>query len=58
MQKKCQGVNKMLVCVNNKPCTCNNYGSGFPQKLENLGNENGHGKVMEHEKLAKSHRIL
>ena len=29
--------------------------SGFPQRLENLENENGHGKVMEHEKLAKSH---
>ena len=27
--------------------------SGFPQRLEK-----GHGKVMEHEKLAKSHGIL
>ena len=32
--------------------------SGFPRRLENLENENGHGKVMEHEKLAKSHGIL
>ena len=31
------------------------YMSEFPQRLENLENENGHGKVMEHEKLAKSH---
>ena len=31
--------------------------SGFPRRLENLENENGHGKVMEHEKLAKSHGI-
>ena len=30
-------------------------GTGFPRRLEN---ENGHGKVMEHEKLAKSHGIL
>ena len=29
--------------------------SGFPQKLDS---ENGHGNVMEHEKLAKSHGIL
>ena len=39
--------------------------AGFPQKLENLENENGHGKVMEHEKIGQkswnfviSHRIL
>ena len=32
--------------------------TGFPQRLENLENENGHGKVMEHAKLAKSHGIL
>ena len=32
--------------------------SGFPRRLENLENENGHGKVMKHEKLAKSHGIL
>ena len=32
--------------------------SGFPRRLENLENENGHGKVMEHAKLAKSHRML
>ena len=32
--------------------------TGFPQRLENLENENGHGKVMEHEKLTKSHGIL
>ena len=25
----------------------------FPRRLENLENEDGHGKVMEHEKLAK-----
>ena len=30
----------------------------FPLSLENLENENGHGKVMEREKLAKSHGIL
>ena len=35
-----------------------NVYSGFPQRLENLENENGHGKVMEHAKLAKSHGIL
>ena len=29
--------------------------AGFPQRLENEG---GHGKLMEHEKLAKSHEIL
>ena len=29
--------------------------SGFPWKLEN---ESGHGKVMEHEKMTKSHGIL
>ena len=32
--------------------------SGFPRRLENLENENGHGKVMEPKKLAKSHGIL
>ena len=32
--------------------------AGFPRRLENLENENGHGKVMEHAKLAKSHVIL
>ena len=38
--------------------------TGFPRRLENLENEDGHGKVMEHEKLVKSwifvisHRIL
>ena len=32
--------------------------TGFPQRLENLENENGHGKVMEHAKLSKSHGIL
>ena len=26
--------------------------------MENLENENGHGKAMEHEKIAKSHGIL
>ena len=31
------------------------YKPGFPRRLENMENENGHGKVMEHEKLAKSH---
>ena len=29
--------------------------SGFLRKLENLENESGHGKVMKHEKLARSH---
>ena len=33
-------------------------GFGFLQRLKNLENENGHGKVMEHTKLAKSHGIL
>ena len=32
--------------------------SGFPQRLGNLENVSGHGKVMETEKLAKSHGIL
>ena len=32
--------------------------SGFPWRLENLENKDGHGKVMEHAKLAKSHGIL
>ena len=32
--------------------------SGFPRRQENLLNKNGHGKVMEHEKLAKSHGVL
>ena len=31
---------------------------GFPRRLENLENENGHSKVMEHEKLTKIHGIL
>ena len=31
---------------------------GFMQRLENLENQNGHRKVMEHEILAKSHGIL
>ena len=34
------------------------YLLGFPRRLENLENENGHGKFMEHEKLDKSHGIL
>ena len=32
--------------------------SEFSRKLENLENGNGHGKVIEHDKLAKSHGIL
>ena len=32
--------------------------TGFPWRLENLRNENGHGKVMEHKHFAKSHRVL
>ena len=32
--------------------------SGFPCRPENLQNENGHGKGMEHDELAKSHEIL
>ena len=35
-----------LVCV---------ISAGFPQRLEN---DNGHGNVIEHYKLAKSHGIL
>ena len=35
-----------------------NQYSGFPRRLENLENKSSHGKVMEHEKLAKGHRIL
>ena len=34
---------------------------GLPQRLKNLeigGNDNGHVKFMEHEKLAKRHGIL
>ena len=31
---------------------------GFPRRLESLKNENGHGKVMEHETLVKNHGIL
>ena len=31
---------------------------GFAQRLENLENVNGHGKVMEDEKFAKSHGHL
>ena len=27
--------------------------AGFPRRLESLENKNGHGKVMEHAKLAK-----
>ena len=34
------------------------YGSGYPQRLGILENKNGHGKVMEHDKLAKSLWIL
>ena len=32
--------------------------SGFPQRLENLENENGHGKIMKHKKLVKSHGMF
>ena len=32
--------------------------TGFPRRLENIENENGHGKDMEHENLAKSHGTL
>ena len=35
-----------------------NHLAGFPPRLENLENENGHGKVMEHVQLAKSHGIF
>ena len=31
--------------------------TGFPQIVENLENVSGHGKVMEYEKLTKSHGI-
>ena len=45
-------------CVRTKwkaPCLIQDY---FLQRLENLENKNGHGKVMEHETLAKRHGIL
>ena len=32
--------------------------TGFQRRLENLENGNDHGKVIEHEKMAKSHGIL
>ena len=32
--------------------------TGFLQRLETLENESGHAKVMEHEKMTKSHGIL
>ena len=32
--------------------------TGFLLRRENLENENGHGTVIEHENLAKSHGIL
>ena len=32
--------------------------TGFQRRLENLENENGHGKIIEHEKLTKSNGIL
>ena len=32
--------------------------SGFPLRLENLENENGYGKVMEHDKFANTHGIF
>ena len=34
------------------------FSTGFPRRLETLENENGHGKVMKHEKLDKRHGIL
>ena len=34
------------------------FKAGFPRRLENLENENGHGKVTEHEQLAKIHGSL
>ena len=37
---------------------CIGFKAGFPRRLEKLENESGHGKVMEHEKLAKSHGIF
>ena len=30
----------------------------FPQRPENLENENGHGQIMKHEKSSKSHGIM
>ena len=32
--------------------------TGFPRRLEKIEYKNGHGKIMEHEKVAKSHGIL
>ena len=32
--------------------------AGFQQRPENLENKSGHGKVIGHENLAKSNRIL
>ena len=32
--------------------------SGFPWRLQNRGNGNGHGKVMEHKRFAKNHGIF
>ena len=42
--------------INSVPVELLTQPSGFPQRLENLEiqeNENGHGKVMEHIKMAK-----
>ena len=32
--------------------------TGFPQRLEHLENRNGHGKIIEHGKLAKRHGMI
>ena len=42
-------------CLKKKRGISKQYSTGFPRRLENLENENGHGKVMEH---AKCHVIL
>ena len=34
------------------------HSTGFPQRLENMENESSHGKVLEHETVAKGHAIL
>ena len=48
----------LMVSYRTRWCAAWRYDPGFPRRLENLENENGHGKVMLHEKLSKNHGIL
>ena len=49
---------KLNQCNQVSRCEMKLFVSGFPRRLENRENENGHGKGIKHEKMAKNQKIV